>query len=151
MRYRDCENCGNEIDVREVVTRCPECKELIYKPKTQEMKNKFKKGDNVYVYPYGWGILNEIQGEYVIVHCHNKFKLVSVGLVSFTPYTLQGFTQERPFEPVVGQYYYYWSSDSLKLDCVGLGKYRGKSNDELAPYKFGKLNFPFCSETNPLL
>jgi predicted RNase H-like nuclease (RuvC/YqgF family) len=38
MRYRECENCGIEIDAREVVTRCTECKELINKPKTEIMK-----------------------------------------------------------------------------------------------------------------
>jgi hypothetical protein len=42
MRYRECENCGIEIDAREVVTRCTECKELIFKPKTNNMKELTK-------------------------------------------------------------------------------------------------------------
>jgi hypothetical protein len=118
-------------------------------PKTM---NNFKKGDKVFYATLGWcEFFREVENGKSTIMYENQYYEVDTVFLSFTEYNLEGFTQERPFEPVVGQYYYYWRSHSLKLDCVGLGKYLGKSNDELAPYKFGKLNFPFCSETNPLL
>jgi hypothetical protein len=71
MRYRDCENCGIEIDSREIVTRCTECKELINKPKTETMNN-FKEKDKVFVYPYGFGIFEKYYGsDGCFVNCNN--------------------------------------------------------------------------------
>jgi predicted DNA-binding protein YlxM (UPF0122 family) len=62
MRYRDCENCGIEIDAREVVTRCPECKELINKPKTKEMTTKLLKQLETNLFET-WGLtLDELKG-----------------------------------------------------------------------------------------
>jgi hypothetical protein len=116
------------------------------------MKNKFKKDDKVYVHPYGWGIVNEIQGEYVIVHYQNKPKLVSVCLVSFTEYTLEGFTQERPFEPVVGQMYYFWDEAYLQRGLVVFGRLNSIEDNSKYIYKIDDFAFyEFCSETNPLL
>jgi hypothetical protein len=151
MRYRECENCGIEIDVREVVKTCPHCKKNINKPKTENM-NKFKKDDKVYVHPYGWGIVNEIQGEYVIVHYQNKPKLVSVCLVSFTEYTLEGFTQERPFEPEIGKYYWFWDDEMVEKKAVILGKLGEIDNEDKFPYYcIGAGCYKHISETNPLL
>lgn len=62
------------------------------------MKTVFKVGDKVYHINYGWGIINKIT-DYII---DVKFEVSDVigfnqdNLFSFTEYTLQGFSQERP-------------------------------------------------------
>lgn len=66
----------------------------------------FKVGDKVYHIKFGWGI--------VISYTHSLIKVdfittvqyseIDDKLLSFTEYTLQGFTQERPIElPKVGE------------------------------------------------
>jgi hypothetical protein len=232
MRDIQCPHCESYINALEIVTRCTECKELIYKPKTKEMKatlenflikwdgnnplwkefiewlnkvgtqsffrgdsqnnfygivscnkisteeldglekellitleqwqqlltpktmNNFKKGDKVFVYPYGWCEVDEpeiMETNVMSVKQGCNYYAVPYHYVSFTEYTLEGFTQERPFEPVVGNYYWFWNKGTLETSVVGWGLYIGKSNDELKPYIFGSLTFSFCSETNPLL
>jgi hypothetical protein len=131
MRYRECENCQSEIDAREVVTRCPECKELINNPKTKTMNN-FKEKDTVYHYKYGEGIVREVyEGSVLVKHGNNSLWHNDLTLLSFTPYTLEGFTQERPFEPVVGQMYYFWDRH---WNYCSYAKYLGKSICEEFPY-----------------
>ena len=153
MRYRDCENCGIEIDAREVVETCPNCKKNINKPKTEKMKNPFKVKDTVHHIKHGKGLVIEVQTDTVLVkyenesHWHNDLTLLS-----FTPYTLEGFTQERPFEPVVGQMYYFWDDDYLDNEVVLCGKLSNIHNDSLFKYQAGKYgNYKHISETNPLL
>jgi hypothetical protein len=115
--------------------------------------NNFKKGDKVFVAPYGWC---EFVSHYEntntcwVENNGNAFQ-VDIMLISYTEYTLEGLTQERPFEPIVGNYYWFWNKGTLETSVVGWGLYIGKSNDELKPYIFGSLTFSFCSETNPLL
>jgi hypothetical protein len=147
-----CQHCESYLNIREVVTRCTECKELL-KPKTKNMKNNFKKGDEVFVAHYGW-----------CEYCHEsanvgkvvvKYKFiyheVDIFLVSFTEYKLDGFTQERPFEPKIGEKYFFWNDETINDDCVGYGKLKQISNNINFPYFFGTKYFQFCSETNPLL
>lgn len=65
-------------------------------------KNIFKVGDRVFDYTYGWGIVDDIDDFTVRV----KFDSISNNTVlfwgillktlSFTEYTLEGFSQERP-------------------------------------------------------
>ncbi len=60
----------------------------------------FKVGDKVYHIRYGWGIIEEKQDdgilstfdEYAVWNNSNN------NLLSFTEYTFQGFSQERPNE-----------------------------------------------------
>jgi len=147
-----CPHCESYLNIREVVTRCTECKELIFKPKTNNMKNNFKNGDNVFVAPYGWCefIKYGVEGLCVV---RNGFKPLDVDLplVSFTEYKLEGFTQERPFEPKIGEKYFFWNDETIMNDAVGFGKLKSISNNKFFPYFFGTKYFQFCSDKNPLL
>ena len=69
----------------------------------------FKVGDRVFNYQYGWGTINEELTKYILVLFDNC-KSVSIPFakdgketsrserptLSFTEYTIQGFSQERP-------------------------------------------------------
>ena len=69
----------------------------------------FKVGDRVFNYQYGWGTINEELTKYIFVLFDNC-KSVSIPFskdgketsrserptLSFTEYTFQGFSQERP-------------------------------------------------------
>jgi hypothetical protein len=146
-----CNNCQAYLNIREVVTRCTECKELL-KPKTKNMKNNFKNGDKVFVAPYGWCEFLKYGAEGLCVVMKNDRPLdVDLALVSFTEYKLEGFTQERPFTPKVGEYYYFWNAETINDNCVGYGRLKQISNNINFPYFFGTKYFQFCSETNPLL
>jgi hypothetical protein len=147
-----CNNCQSYLNIREVVTRCTECKELI-KPKTKNMKNNFKEGDKVFVYPYGWCEYchESVNVGKVVVKYKFIYHEVDIFLVSFTEYKLEGFTQERPFEPEVGEYYYFWNDETIMNDAVGYGKLKQISNNINFPYFFGTKYFQFCSDKNPLL
>jgi len=145
-----CNNCQSYLNIREVVTRCTECKELI-KPKTKNM-NPFKEKDTVYHYKYGEGKVIEAHTLTVLVQYENKNHWhLDLKLLSFAPYKLEGFTQERPFTPEVGEYYYFWNEETKNDDCVGYGRLKQISNNINFPYFFGTKYFQFCSETNPLL
>ena len=77
----------------------------------------FKVGDKVFNYQYGWGTINEELTKYILVLFDNC-KSVSIPFakdgketsrsewptLSFTEYTLQGFSQKRPIElPEIGE------------------------------------------------
>jgi hypothetical protein len=123
-------------------------KELL-KPQTM---NNFKNGDKVFVYPYGWCefIKYGVEGLCVV---RNGLKPLDVDLplVSFTEYKLEGFTQERPFEPKIGEKYFFWNFETINDDCVGYGRLKQISNNINFPYFFGTKYFQFCSDKNPLL
>ena len=148
-----CNNCQSYLNIREVVTRCTECKELIFKPKTKNMKNNFKESDKVFVAPYGWVefISQQEDSNICMVGRNGNAFNVDIRLVSFTEYTLQGFTQERPFTPEVGEYYYFWNDETIMNDAVGYGRLKQISNNINFPYFFGTKYFQFCSDKNPLL
>jgi hypothetical protein len=224
-----CNNCQAYNNIREVVTRCTECKELL-KPKTNNMKatldnflvkwdgnnpiwkeliewlntkvthkylgnnniyygivdgipktlannnfikdpliiitleqwkelltktetmNPFKEKDTVYHYKYGEGKVIEVQNDTVLVQYEDKSYWHSeLTLLSFAPYKLEGFTQERPFTPEVDEYYYFWNVETIMNDCVGYGRLKQISNNINFPYFFGTKYFQFCSDKNPLL
>ncbi len=88
----------------------------------QEIKEKMKKeifkvGDKVYHYKYGWGeVIKEVFECDVLVRYETENligdnfqyqvveRMLRFELLSFTEYTLQGFSQERPIElPEVGE------------------------------------------------
>jgi hypothetical protein len=151
-----CNNCQSYLNIREVVTRCTKCKELILKPKTKNMKNNFKGKDRVYFEPYGWGTIVVINNTIAIINfdiLSDSINIISdfYPLLSFTEYKLEGFTQERPFEPKIGEKYFFWNDETIINDAVGYGRLKQISNNINFPYFFGTKYFQFCSETNPLL
>lgn len=80
-------------------------------------KEIFRKGDKVYHYKYGWGevikevfecdVLVRYKTENLICGCFQSQvieRMLRFDLLSFTEYTLQGFSQKRPIElPEVGE------------------------------------------------
>lgn len=148
-----CNNCQSYLNIREVVTHCTDCKELIFKLKTKNMKNNFKKGDKVFVAPYGWVefISQQEDSNICMVERNGNAFNVDIRLVSFTEYKLEGFTQERPFEPKIGEKYFFWNDETIMNDAVGYGRLKQISNNINFPYFFGTKYFQFCSDKNPLL
>jgi hypothetical protein len=70
------------------------------------MKTIFKIEDKVYHYKYGWGVVTNFSQALIRVNFKDKPKYLAIDneLISFTEYTLQGFSQERPIElPEVGE------------------------------------------------
>jgi len=73
------------------------------------LKEIFKEDDRVYLYPLGWGTVTEITIWDVVVNFDSigntrYFCGEVIKLLSFTEYTLEGFSQERPEElPKKGQ------------------------------------------------
>lgn len=70
------------------------------------MKEIFKVGDRVYHYTYGWGEVTSHEEDKIITvkFSDNTITFVDGRLLSFTEYTLQGFSQERPIVlPEVGE------------------------------------------------
>jgi hypothetical protein len=61
---------------------------------------KFKIGDRVYHYIYGWGNITNLGNNVVFDKQPNLFMNVNFEkkLLSFTEYTIEGFSQERPKE-----------------------------------------------------
>jgi len=68
-------------------------------------KEIFKVGDKVFVVYYGWGVIRKFERLGVVVDFENNSDVTcDIRLLSFTEYTLQGFTQDRPIElPEVGE------------------------------------------------
>lgn len=104
---------------------------------------KFKVGDSVYLYPIGWGII-EIANEYdykVYFHVINQSRFISaewINLLSFTEYTIEGISQERPeLEPEPGQI--VWVRDS---------EYRDWQISHFVNMNTSLNHKYFCSHTN---
>lgn len=69
-------------------------------------KQIFKVGDKVFHIEYGWGVIENINGSYYYITFSTYGTRINCehNILSFTEYTLQGFTQERPIElPEVGE------------------------------------------------
>lgn len=79
-------------------------KELIEKEMEKQI---FKVGDKVFHYSYGWGEIIELLGidnDLKIRFKEQTYAFIGYDYISFTEYTLQGFSQERPIElPEVGE------------------------------------------------
>lgn len=78
-------------------------------------KNIFKTGDKVYNHKYGWGIVRGIDTS--ITNAWVKFNDTSGWFddssLSFTEYTLDGFSQERPinYEEYIGKWGIFWDNE----------------------------------------
>nr|DAI31819.1 MAG TPA: hypothetical protein [Caudoviricetes sp.] len=92
-------------------------------------KQTFEKGDRVFDYLKGWGEIvhlysdnwEEVDDNYIV--CVVKFdsgeeleyftKYLVTKMLSFTEYTLKGFTQERPinYEEYVGKWGKFWDDE----------------------------------------
>lgn len=67
------------------------------------MEPKFKEGDRVFDIRYGWGVVEEVQTSVCVKFdsCEmdrNRYWGTLLRVLSFTEYTLAGFSQERPEE-----------------------------------------------------
>jgi hypothetical protein len=150
-----CKNCGSYINIREVVSRCTECGKELFNSNKENMKSVFKDGDTVFHYQHGEGVFKQCENtlEYTVLFLKgisSEPALVGTGiydLLSFTPYRFEGFTQERPFEPIVGNYYWFWTPAMLVNQAIGYGKFVGMKNGR---YQFGNNEVEYCSENNPL-
>jgi hypothetical protein len=69
-------------------------------------KEIFKVGDRVFHFLCGWGTIKEIKDSMIYIEFNGQKTHVSSNnnLLSFTKYTLEGFSQERPIVlPEVGE------------------------------------------------
>jgi len=63
------------------------------------MKTIFKKGDRVFVYPFGWGEYDKpsrTENKFHYIIFEGVQRAIHNDLISFTEYTLEGFSQIRP-------------------------------------------------------
>lgn len=101
-------------------------------------KQIFTKGDHVYDYAFGWGDVIVSGDEAVHVHFGDDVVIMepefALRTLSFTEYTLNNFSQERPidYNDYLGKWGMFWSFDS-KIKCTGV----------LTGYNDGKVLHPF--------
>jgi hypothetical protein len=82
--------------------------------------NYFKKGDRVFDIRYGWGVINLDNGIYFNVEFNDVFNTFTYThrdtnkLLSFTEYTLEGHSLEKP-EVTWKSIYSEWSYDDSDL------------------------------------
>ena len=81
----------------------------------------FKVGDKVFHFSYGWGEILDLlsRDEWVKIRFKdNTYSFIGYNYISFTEYTLQGFSQERPIElPEVGELCLVKSYDDKNWVC----------------------------------
>lgn len=114
-------------------------------------KQTFEKGDRVFDYLKGWGEIvhtysdnwEEVDDNYTV--CVVRFesseeiihftKYLATKMLSFTEYTLQGFTQEKPvnYEEYIGKWGKFLDSDK---DILLIGRLLGYDNTENGVYPF---------------
>lgn len=127
-------------------------------------KQIFKKGDRVFHYLKGWGEIvhlysdnwEEVDDNYIV--CVVKFdsseelkyftKYLATKMLSFTEYTLQGFSQEKPvnYEYYIGKWGRFWDSDK---DILLIGKLLAYDNTENEGYPF-ENEFGYYANFEPL-
>lgn len=111
------------------------------------MKTIFKKGDRVFDIRFGWGtvkeVLDTLYHNYPIIvffdNIGNVITYASDGsfgagmpqMLSFTEYTLQGFSQKRPInhEKHVGKWGKFWD-DNKERFIIGKLLYYNKDEDD---------------------
>ena len=100
-------------------------------------KQIFKKGDRVFDIRFGWGTVKEVLdtsyhnypimvffdniGNVITYASDGSFGAGMPQMLSFTEYTLQGFTQEKPvnYEEYVGKWGKFWNSgDKVLIDIL---------------------------------
>lgn len=127
-------------------------------------KQTFEKGDRVFDYLKGWGEIvhtysdnwEEVDDNYTV--CVVRFesseeiihftKYLATRMLSFTEYTLQGFSQEKPvnYEEYVGKRGQFWDSDK---DVLLIGKLLAYDNTEYEGYPF-ENEFGYYANFEPL-
>ncbi len=98
------------------------------------MKEIFKVGDRVYHYTYGWGEVTSHEEDKIITvkFSDDTITFIDGKLLSFTEYTLQGFTQERPIVlPEVGGLCLMKDYDSQTWKCV---EFKGYDKTKTFPF-----------------
>ncbi|CEN53911.1 hypothetical protein [Capnocytophaga canis] len=98
-------------------------------------KQIFKAGDRVFIYGLGWVVIEKVAELYVVV-CKtysekDSFFTIPNDLVSFTEYTLQGNSQERPinYEDYIEKWGKFKSRCGFFIDKLeGFGSYGKDSN-----------------------
>ncbi len=96
-------------------------------------KEIFKVGDKVFHFLYGWGTIQEIQDTMIDIDFNGQkvYAFSDNNLLSFTEYTLEGFSQERPIIlPEVGEEVMV-SDDSINWKLAKFIKFRVYDNDYL--------------------
>jgi hypothetical protein len=104
-------------------------------------ERNFEIGDKVFDIRYGWGEVEsfevELGWENVEIRFDNSLISYTVSgpgeigdelcLLSFTEYTLNGFTSEKPidYSKFVGKWGKFWNDDEAKCIISRLGKYDG--------------------------
>lgn len=126
-------------------------------------KQTFEKGDRVFDYLKGWGEIvhlysdnwEEVDDNYTV--CVVKFdsseelehftKYLATKTLSFTEYTLQGFTKEKPvnYEEYVGKWGRFFDKNEIHIAIDKLVDYHGSSAD--APFE---SRFAHYSNFEPL-
>jgi predicted nucleic acid-binding Zn-ribbon protein len=138
-----------DIAEHSIIITLEQWKELL--TKKENMKNVFKKDDSVYVWPYGWCEFYEYRYGYVQVTQDGMTYDVNLKLVSFTQYRLEGFTQERPFEPIVGNYYWFWDDEMIDKKASIFGKLGEIDKSDKRPYYcIGAACYANISDKTPL-
>ena len=113
------------------------------------MKSQFMPRDKVYHYHYGWGEIMHKSKDFIRVlfnHGEEPFN-AKANLLSFTEYTLQGFSQERPIElPKVGEVcLFYDYEEDLEVGDVYCGKFQAYRKNEKRPYRSnGNGHWTYC-------
>ena len=81
---------------------------------------RFQKGDRVFDIRYGWGTVTIFDGDHdAAIRFDNDtsdiyFSGRGIGTISFTEYTLEGFSSEKP-KPTWKSIYSEWSYDDSDL------------------------------------
>ena len=128
------------------------------------METTFKVGDRVFDIRFGWGTVKHIQEDvssYFPVNVlfdndkSQNLKFYSsefdeekyTNLLSFTEYTLQGFSQERPinYEDYIGKWGRFFDKNEIHIAIDKLVDYHGSSAD--APFE---SRFAHYSNFEPL-
>jgi hypothetical protein len=126
----------------------------------------FKEGDRVYINSLGWGTITEI-GFYIVINFDsiNDTRYIGGGLVhliSFTEYTLEGFSQERPEElPKPGDIVwvkdkeydnwritYFRKQGSVENFKYGTNPKNSGDSHEIIYYKYLTTKNPYANEHN---
>ena len=128
-------------------------------------KQTFEKGDRVFDIRFGWGKVvddnraclfpigiqfDDDDSQEVIVYTDDgKLSLGEESpLLSFTEYTLQGFSQEKPvnYEKYIGKWGQFWDSNK---DILLIGKLLAYDNTENEGYPF-ENEFGYYANFEPL-
>jgi len=105
------------------------------------MKTIFKKGDRVFDYRHGWGEIIDTYSDKNDCKEFSDYKIKfydpdrtyiysiegALKTLSFTEYTLQGFSQERPinYEDYVGKWGKFWNEGEKTIVIGKLSEYYG--------------------------